>query len=104
MCGKPRCARLAVRLMGALGVTLAQMAAGAEAADKDKPTERQLSPHQVGWWKFDDPRGKTALDSSKHRRNGVFRGGLSFEDNSVRGRVGKALKLDGKEAFSEAIP
>jgi len=77
-------------LLGSAGVAVAQAADGADA-----------DPHLVGWWKMDETSGKTAADASKHGRNGTLQGGLSFEQNSVAGRVGKALKLDGKEGFVE---
>jgi len=67
-------------------------AKGARAAiDLDK------DPHLVGWWKLDEASGKTAADSSGHGHNGTLVGGLSFDKDSVRGKFGKALKLDGRD-------
>jgi hypothetical protein len=58
-------------------------------------------PHIVGWWKLNDVSGKTAADFSKHARKGTLKGGLSFDRDSVRGRVGKALRFDGKDDYIE---
>jgi len=68
---------------------------------KDKPITLDTDPNLAGWWKFDDTSGKTAADSSKHRRKGTLKGGLSFEKNSVSGRIGKALKFDGGDGYIE---
>ena len=66
-------------------------------ADKDEPKTLDTDPHLVGWWKFDETAGKTAADSSLHNRKGTLTGGLSFDKCSAEGRVGKALRLDGKD-------
>ena len=58
------------------------------------PVTLDTDPNLVGWWKFDETSGESAADSSRHRRNGALRGGLSFDKASADGRVGKALKLD----------
>jgi hypothetical protein len=65
----------------------------AVALDKD--------PHLAGWWKFDESAGMTATDSSRHRRTGALTGGLSFDKNSTEGKVGKALRLNGSDAYIE---
>ena len=67
------------------------------AQAKDKPTTLDTDPNLAGWWKFDETSGKTAADSSKHQRKGTLTGNLSFDKSSVKGRIGKALKLDGEE-------
>lgn len=54
-------------------------------------------PHLVGWWKFDEDAGTDAADSSKHGRHGKLAGEMTFDENSVAGRVGKALSFDGKD-------
>jgi len=74
-------------------------ASGAAAAQTTDAPE--TDPHLVGWWKMDDASGKTAADASKHGRDGTLQGDLSFENDSVAGRVGKALQLDGKAGFIE---
>lgn len=58
-------------------------------------TTLDTDPNLVGWWKFDETSGKTAADSSKHKRKGVVKGDLSFGTHSAAGKIGKALKLDG---------
>jgi len=73
------------------------------AKTKDKPITLDTDPNLAGWWKFDEVSGKTAADSSKHRRKGTLKEGLSFEENSAPGRVGKALKFDGGDGYIEII-
>ncbi len=83
---------LAAVLVAAASSSLPVLAAestGAVSLDDD--------PHLVGWWKFDESTGKTAVDSSKQAHPGTLEGGLSFETNSVPGRVGKALKFVGND-------
>jgi hypothetical protein len=69
--------------------------------DKDKPKTLDTDPNLVGWWKFDEISGTTAADSSAYRHNGMLKGGLSFDKDSVSGRIGKALKLDGNDDYIE---
>jgi hypothetical protein len=71
------------------------------APQKDKPITLDTDPHLAGWWKFDEASGKTAADSSKHGRKGTLKGGSSFDKDSVTGRIGKALKLDGGDGCVE---
>lgn len=71
------------------------------AAAQDKPKTLDTDPHLVGWWKFDDTEGRTAVDSSKFKRKGTLKGELSFDKNSVEGKIGKALKFGGKEDLVE---
>lgn len=71
------------------------------SAGKDKPITLDKDPNLAGWWKFDEVSGKTAADSSKHHRKGALKGGLSFEKDSVSGRICKALKLDGGDDYIE---
>jgi len=78
---------------GALGKTAKDPA----PADKAGTKGLDADAHLVGWWKFDDDAGATAVDSSKHGRDGKLEGGLSFDKSSAPGRSGKALKLDGKK-------
>ena len=63
------------------------------AADKDVATTLDKDPHLVGWWKLDETSGKTAADSSKHKRKGTLEEELSFDKGSAPGRIGKALKF-----------
>jgi hypothetical protein len=58
-------------------------------------------PNLAAWWKFDETSGTTAADSSRYGRKGTLKGGLSFVKDSVDGRIGKALKLDGEDNIIE---
>ncbi len=87
----------AVLLFALAGAALRQTA----AAGKAEPANLDTDPHLAGWWKLDDASGTTAADASKHARKGTLGGGLSFDKDSVAGRVGKALKLDGKAGVIE---
>ncbi len=73
------------------------LAFSAAVTGKDKTTTLDTDPHLVGWWKFDETAGKTAADSSMHKRKGTLTGDLSFDKSSAEGRIGKALKLDGRD-------
>jgi len=64
--------------------------------DAEPELELDEDKHLAGWWKFDEESGKTAEDASSHNRNGTLEGGLSFDDDSVPGRVGNALELSGR--------
>jgi hypothetical protein len=70
------------------------MAAGEETASRG---DLDNDAHLMGWWTFDDDQGTLAKDSSQQGRDGVLEGGVSFDNNSVTGRIGKALDLDGRE-------
>lgn len=83
-----------ILLLGLASNTIAPSAASPSRTNKDKAASLDTDPNLVGWWKFDDTSGTTAADSSRHKRNGQLKGGLSFKKNSVPGRIGKALKLD----------
>ena len=89
----------AVLLLSLSSNAMGQAAANPASAQRAKPASLDADTNLAGWWKFDDPSGKTAVDSSKHGRNGTLEGGLSFDKDSVPGRTGKALKLDGKGGF-----
>jgi len=83
-----------ILLAFALTLLLAWTAA---TTGKDKTTTLDTDPHLVGWWKFDETAGKTAADSSRHKRKGTLTGESSFDKNSTQGRIGKALKLNGED-------
>jgi hypothetical protein len=74
--------------------------AGVAMADS-KPVTLDTDPNLVGWWRFDEATGTTAADSSGHKRDGTLQGGLSFDKNSVPGKVGKAIRFDAKDAVVE---
>ena len=71
------------------------------AADKDGPKVLDTDPNLAAWWKFDETSGATAADSSRYRRKGVLKGGLSFDKNSAPGRTGRALTFDGNDDYVE---
>ena len=52
-----------------------------------------LDPDLVGWWKFDETSGSTALDSSVASNNGTLRGNPTWEPSN--GVHGGAIDLDG---------
>jgi len=83
-------------LLGPAGVRFAQAAASPAAVEKDQSASLDSEPSLVGWWKLDEVSDKNAADSSKQQHNGTLEGDLSFEKDSVPGRIGKALKFDGK--------
>ena len=56
-------------------------------------------PSLAGWWKFDEVSGNTCADSSSKNHGGILEGGLSFNTQSVPGRIGNAVRLDGKDGF-----
>ena len=58
------------------------------AGSEGKPKTLDNDPHLVGWWKFDETAGKTAADSSRHKRKGKLTGELSFDKNSAEGKIG----------------
>ena len=73
----------------------------ADAADANAPKTLDNDPHLVGRWKLDETSGKTAADSSKNKRNGTLKEGLSFDKNSAEGKIGKALSFGGEDGFVE---
>jgi concanavalin A-like lectin/glucanase superfamily protein len=66
-----------------------------------QPVVLDKDPNLAGWWKFDETAGKIAADASAHTRNGMLKGTLSFDKNSVPGKISKALKPNGAESFIE---
>jgi hypothetical protein len=82
-------------ILAAVLVTAASISFPLLAADSARAVSLDGDPHLVGWWKFDETTGKTAADSSKPAHQGTLEGALSFDTNSVPGRVGKALKFEG---------
>ncbi len=72
-----------------------------QTAGQERPADLDTDPHLVGWWKFDEKSGTTAADSSGHGRDGMLKGGLSFKNDSVPGRLGTALEIGGREQYIE---
>jgi hypothetical protein len=68
---------------------------GAAARELADAANLDADPQLMGWWKFDDVSGTVAADSSKHDRQGKLVGDMTFDKNSVAGRVGRALQFDG---------
>jgi hypothetical protein len=83
-------------LSAVLAIGFAGNAFGQTDKDPD-PQQKNLA----GWWKLDDASGTTAADSSQHGRTGTLMDGLSFDNSSVGGRIGKALKFDGQRGRIE---
>ena len=81
---------------GLLGLAVAPVAAGEPAPGQEPKLTLDNDPRLVGWWKFDEVAGKNAADASTGGHNGVLEEGLSFETHSAAGRIGNAIKLDGK--------
>ncbi len=75
------------------------LAAAVHAAGK--PATLDTDPNLAGWWKFDETTGTTATDSSGHQRHGALKGNFSFDKSSAAGRVGNAIRLDGKDSSIE---
>jgi len=61
-----------------------------------QPVDLDTDPALMGWWKFEETAGTVAADSSPYGRKGELKEGLTFEKDSVAGKVGKALRFDGK--------
>lgn len=53
----------------------------------------------IGHWRFDETGGTTAADSSGKNMQGTLMGGMSFENDSVDGALGRALKFDGVDDY-----
>lgn len=69
----------------------------AAAAEPAEAASLDTDAHLAGWWKFDEASGTIAKDTSKHGRGGELVGGISFDKDSVPGRIGKALKFNGAD-------
>jgi hypothetical protein len=80
-------------------ITLAALTGSTAAAEPAVTLD--TDPNLAGWWRFDETSGKTAADASAHNRDAALKGGLSFGENSVAGRVGRALRLDGEAGHVE---
>jgi hypothetical protein len=87
--------RPAALIVAAVLVAAAPISLPLLAADSAGTASLDDDPHLVGWWKFDETTDKTASDSSKRAHPATLEGALSFEANSVPGRVGKALQFPG---------
>jgi hypothetical protein len=88
---------LGALLFGRPGHAVAQTAT--QPASPEKAASLDADPHLIGWWKFDETTGKSAADSSKHGHEAVLEGGGTLDAASAPGKIGTAVKLDGKEAW-----
>ncbi len=60
------------------------------------PSYAKIDPKTiVGAWLFDEGQGDSAGDSSGYNRDGNLQGGAKW----VEGKFGKALELNGKDAW-----
>jgi hypothetical protein len=91
---------VALATLAALGGILGVEAVSAQNS-ASKPVTLDTDPNLVGWWKFDETAGNAAGDASPHQRTGTLSGELSFDRNSVDGKVGKALQFDGRKTWVE---
>ncbi len=66
-----------------------------------KPITLDTDPNLAARWTFDETSGQVAADASKHGRNAVLKGGLSFDKDAAAGKTGKAIRLDGEEGYLE---
>lgn len=87
--------RITVMMVVCVACVACATTASAAVGDLD------MDPALAGWWEFDEEKGSVAADSSKHKRKGVLKGGMSFDKGSVPGKSGKALKFDGGEQYVE---
>ncbi len=71
------------------------------AGNGGKPATLDTDPNLVGWWRFDETTGSTAVDSSGHKRDGTLNGGLTFDKGSAPGKTGRAIRFDAKDAVIE---
>jgi hypothetical protein len=92
-----RAAILGALLLGLPGHAVAQTAA--QPSPLEKAVTLDTDPHLVAWWKFDEASDKRAVDSSKKGHDSVLEGGAAFDVASAPGRIGTAIKLDGKDAY-----
>lgn len=74
---------------------------GVSVAESDRPVTLNTDPNLAGWWRFDETSGPAAKDSSSGKREATLKGNLSFKEDSVPGRTGKAIELDGSENLIE---
>lgn len=83
------------RFLALSGFLLCGLLSGASPAAENK-LALDADPHLLAWWKFDQTSGVIAADASPYARKGTLEGGLTFNDASVPGRLGGAIRFDGK--------
>lgn len=80
--------------VGVAAITIVFFVAEVGAAvGEEKPTSASAAG-LVAWWSFDETEGATAADRATPSHPAILEGGASF----VPGRVGNAVRLDGKSA------
>jgi len=84
-----------------IGILVCSLLFAATVCATETKATLDTDPNLVGWWKLDETSGAAATDSSRHQRHATLKGGLSFDTGSTPGRVGNAIRLDGKEASLE---
>jgi hypothetical protein len=73
----------------------------ASARDAGASTTLDTDPNLAGWWKLDETSGTIAADSSRYQRNGTLQAELSFDKDKAPGRMGGAIRFDGKDVRIE---
>ncbi len=58
-----------------------------------------LATGLVGYWKFDETTGTTAVDSSSHHNNGELGNYLTTTEHWVPGQIGRALEFGGPDSL-----
>jgi len=93
--------KLLVSFLTALlsGVIISLVTGGQAAGGEAKILD--TDPNLAGWWKLDEVSGSTAADSSRHHRKGTLKGDLSFDKDSVAGKIGKTLKFGSDGGYIE---
>ena len=82
-----------------LGFRVCLMQVKEEVKQASIPDKVNLSEGLAGWWKFDETKGKIAKDSSGKNRNGELKNFDSDTAQWVKGPVGNAISLDGKNDY-----
>jgi hypothetical protein len=82
-----------------------------KAADNQKPAhptssngypQAVLASEPAGYWRFEETKGLTAVDSSKHGRDGRFHGTVELGQSGAFPIGGdKSIRLDGKSSYVE---
>ena len=70
-----------------------------EKVEPPEPVNLDTDPALMGWWKFEETAGTRAEDSSSYGRKGELKGEFTFDKDSVTGKVGNALRFDGKNGL-----
>jgi hypothetical protein len=62
--------------------------------------EAVLASKPVGYWRLDEPRGPVALDLSGRKRDGQYRGGVTFQQPGAFAND-RSVRFDGKTGYVE---